>query len=168
MKPLLEGNPMLTLFGMDDINIVVRNGICELQVKLEKPEAVFQELLSLGFAYANVLLIVDLTHCEADKKRYAIAQKLPTIDMNWLFNALTRFELGWRLEQGILVSPDVSMLRSAQVRELLITAQSAYTLSQPPVLLAESKLKPIENRSLLPLATGAIGLAIGLLSSLLF
>lgn len=78
-----------------------------------------EAVLKVGLTYAPIAVVMDITI--PDVSRYAIAQtdQAELTDLEWVCHALSRFEAGWQIQEGILLSPEPSYLSDKTVLETI-------------------------------------------------
>ena len=102
---------------MGTFNVYTDDGVAFLTNQSDIPRALYHRLFSLGFLYKPVVLIVDIQ--DRHQPSYAIAQTNNSIDMNWVLSALSHFELGWFIEDGVLFSPVPSQVSTRMIAQML-------------------------------------------------
>lgn len=97
-------------------------------------EQVIEALCDLGFCYGSIVLCLDIS---GRGVAYLIAQSPAAkyaADLEWVCNALNRFESGWWIDAaGRLYSPSASSLSIGQIRETLLTSKNAAIPHQLPL-----------------------------------
>lgn len=111
-------------------------GIAQIQALFQNAasESVIEALCNLGFCYGSIVLCLDIS---GSGVAYLIAQSSAAryaADLEWVCNALNRFEAGWWIDAaGRLYSPSASSLSTGQIREALLASKSAAIPLQLPL-----------------------------------
>lgn len=115
-------------------------GITQIQALFQNAasEAVIEALCNLGFCYGSIVLCLDIS---GRGVAYLVAQSPAAqyaADLEWVCNALNRFESGWWIDAaGRLYSPSASCLSAGQIREVLLTSKrTAVPHSMPLATVA--------------------------------
>jgi hypothetical protein len=103
-------------------------GIAQIQALFQNAasETVIEALCNLGFCYGSIVLCLDIS---SRGVAYLVAQSPAAqyaADLEWVCNALNRFESGWWMDAaGRLYSPSSSCLAVGQIREALLASKNA-------------------------------------------
>jgi hypothetical protein len=115
--------------SIDTFNIGVENEIANVLIQGTLPLEHYQALHSLCFSvYAPAVITVYLE--DSERISYTIAQSEDLVDLDWLHQALSRFEEGWTRRGNALFSPHRSKLSEKQVTDTFNAARrklAAYT-----------------------------------------
>lgn len=84
------------------IGLTIQREICCMQISGDIEASNLQAVFNLGFTYAPQTLLVFLDGY--DNQQYLFSQANDLSDLNWVHQALNRFE-PWELQEGILRSP---------------------------------------------------------------
>ncbi len=99
---------------IDSFNIGIEDGIANVLIQGSLPLEHYQALYNLCFSvYSPVVLTVHLENQEYIS--YTIAQAEEFVDLDWLHQALSRFEEGWTRQDNALFSPIPSQLSEKQI-----------------------------------------------------
>jgi len=109
---------------MDSISIFPHDRFCEIHLQKESAVDIVEALTALGFAYSDIVLIVDLS---SDEKQYFVAQKpgRETANLSELYQTLSTLEEGWIMQDNLIISAEQSRLRLGQIRPAIDQAKEA-------------------------------------------
>lgn len=108
---------------VDSLHITVESGVAVILNQTNLPREKLGAIFSLGFVYSPVVVLIDIR--DRDNISYAVSQMGDRVDLKWVCNALSRFEEGWELIEGILFSPVSSELPKEAVMEMFCSAEDS-------------------------------------------
>ena len=83
--------------------VYVERGITNLIVQADLPRQYYKTLFELGLIYGPIVFIQNIQ--DRYNPSYAVVQQGDQVDLQWLLSAISHFEEGWYLEDGVLFSP---------------------------------------------------------------
>jgi hypothetical protein len=105
----------------EQFTIYTDRGVTNLIVQADLPRQYYKPLFELGLIYGPIVLLANIQ--DRDNPAYAITQQGDQVDLQWLLSAISHFEEGWYLENGVLFSPVPSHVSHAGLRDSLLNAR---------------------------------------------